>query len=143
MASASLRARFSSLPLRWTTTFEAGEVTSRAARDAATAFLARTERSGRVHVAQTTVHDVHLVVSELVTNVRRHAPGPCRLELESTQDAIRVIVWDSGDAMPVPRDPDLLRGGGHGLAIVRAVCREFTVERHDGGKRVCAEIALC
>ena len=129
-------------PLRWTTTFEPGEVTSRAARDAATAFLERTERSGRVRIAQTTVQDVHLVVSELVTNARRHAPGPCRLELESTQDAVRVIVWDSGDAMPIPRTPDLVRGGGHGLAIVGALCREVTVERCEGGKRVCAEIAL-
>ncbi|MEU6091953.1 ATP-binding protein [Streptomyces sp. NPDC047085] len=83
-----------------------------------------------------------LVVSELVTNADRHSNGPYILELEGTDSAVRVCVYDSSVALPrrYPRDPE--RVGRHGMEIVHALAAEITVERVPVGKRVCARIEL-
>lgn len=38
---------------------------------------------------------VELVVSELVTNAYKYAPGPCLLDLEVVDGAVEISVWDS------------------------------------------------
>ncbi|MER5548298.1 ATP-binding protein [Streptomyces sp. NPDC001118] len=83
-----------------------------------------------------------LVVSELVTNAERHSNGPYILELEGTDSAVTVCVYDSDSALPrpYPRDPE--RVGRHGLEIVYALASEVTVERVPVGKRVRARFAL-
>ncbi|MER7488001.1 ATP-binding protein [Streptomyces sp. NPDC126497] len=85
---------------------------------------------------------VLLVVSELVTNADRHSNGPYVLELEGTDTALTVSVYDSSAALPrvFPRDPE--RVGRHGLEIVRALARDVTVERVPVGKRVRAVLDL-
>lgn len=77
-----------------------------------------------------------LVVSELVTNADRHSNGPYILELEGTDSAVTVCVYDSSSALPrrFPRDPE--RVGQHGMEIVHALASEVTAERVPVGKRV-------
>ncbi|MFF9066656.1 ATP-binding protein [Streptomyces sp. NPDC014891] len=83
-----------------------------------------------------------LVVSELVTNAVRHAPGPCRLLLELREDLLEVSVFDRAAAAPVPRGHDPRRIGQHGVEIVVAVCESVTVEPESTGKRVRARLSL-
>ncbi|MFD7686986.1 ATP-binding protein [Streptomyces sp. NPDC059781] len=85
---------------------------------------------------------VLLVVSELVTNADRHSDGPYILELEGTDTALTVAVYDSSASLPrvFPRNPE--RVGRHGLEIVRALARDVTVERVPVGKRVRAVLDL-
>ncbi|MFG2432833.1 ATP-binding protein [Streptomyces sp. NPDC048590] len=85
---------------------------------------------------------VQLVVSELVTNARKYAPGPCLLTLKVEDGAVEVSVWDSGTAMPSVQAPDATRIGQHGLEIVMAVSRSFSVHREPVGKRITAAVAL-
>ncbi|OIJ66583.1 ATP-binding protein [Streptomyces mangrovisoli] len=83
-----------------------------------------------------------LVVSELVTNAERHSNGPYILELEGTDSAVLVSVYDSSVALPrrFPRDPQ--RVGRHGLEIVHALAADVTAERVPVGKRVRARLSL-
>ncbi|MGW2639868.1 ATP-binding protein [Streptomyces sp. NPDC001348] len=83
-----------------------------------------------------------LVVSELVTNADRHSNGPYILELEGTDSAVSVSVYDSSVALPrrFPRDPQ--RVGRHGLEIVHALAAEVTAERVPVGKKVRAMVHL-
>ncbi|KJY35981.1 ATP-binding protein [Streptomyces sp. A1547] len=106
------------------------------AREAAVAFL-------RHHSppARSTFHDdVLLVVSELVTNAVRHAPGPFVLELGLVPGGIEITVRDTSPRRPYSRTPD--RTGGRGWGIVQALARRVrVVARHDGdGKAVHAEL---
>jgi histidine kinase-like protein len=89
-----------------------------------------------------TVGDVLLVVSELVTNAQRHSHGPYILELEGTDTAVTVAVYDSSAALPrrFPRDPG--RVGRHGLEIVHALSAQVICERVPVGKRVQAVVKL-
>lgn len=85
---------------------------------------------------------VQLVVSELVTNARKYAPGPCLLRLELGDGAVEVTVWDSSTVLPAVLAPDPSRIGQHGLEIVTAVCRGFEVHREPVGKRIRAAVPL-
>jgi anti-sigma regulatory factor (Ser/Thr protein kinase) len=87
-------------------------------------------------------YDVALVVTELLTNAHRHAPGPCLLELEGHATRIAVTLWDSSTALPriFPRDPS--RIGGHGMEIIDRICDEVHVERVPVGKRIRAVLAV-
>ncbi|MEV6836637.1 ATP-binding protein [Streptomyces sp. NPDC051133] len=83
-----------------------------------------------------------LLVSELVTNADQHSDGPYILELEGTDSAVTVSVYDSSPALPrrYPKNPE--RVGRHGLEIVHALALEVAVERVPVGKRVRARFAL-
>ncbi|WEO99247.1 ATP-binding protein [Streptomyces sp. FXJ1.172] len=83
-----------------------------------------------------------LLVSELVTNAEQHSGGPYILELEGTDSAVTVCVYDSSSALPrrCPRDP--ARVGRHGLEIVDALATEVVVERVPVGKRIRARFDL-
>ena len=122
--------------------YDGGPGTIGAARDFATDFLRRAQAEYGVPVTGPLVEDVRLVVSELVTNAAKYAPGPCLLDLEFLEDALRITLWDTEATMPVPSSADPSRIGRHGLEIVLAVCRRFEVERQAGGKRVQVDLAL-
>ncbi|MGW3340306.1 ATP-binding protein [Streptomyces sp. NPDC001009] len=110
------------------------------ARAFAARFLKQLRTEWCATVDSRTGGELLLVVSELVTNADRHSRGPYILELEGTDSAVSVSVYDSSVALPrfFPKDPE--RVGHHGLEIVRAVASEITVDRVPVGKRVRALI---
>ncbi|MGW6271775.1 MULTISPECIES: ATP-binding protein [unclassified Streptomyces] len=112
------------------------------ARHLALDFLGRAQKEQGLEVSARAMDLTQLVVSELVTNARKYAPGPMLMELRIVDSAVAVTVHDSVRARPVARSEDPHRIGGHGLEIVKAVAREFRVDLEPAGKRVTAHIAL-
>ncbi|MFF5028725.1 ATP-binding protein [Streptomyces collinus] len=96
------------------------------------------------HPDQQQCQDAQIVVSELVTNALRHAPGPGALMLELTADPalLRITVRDSSSRppRPAPRTPD--RIGGHGLHLIARLCDRLHTVLVDQGKHVIAEVRL-
>ncbi|MFJ3623345.1 ATP-binding protein [Streptomyces iakyrus] len=66
-----------------------------------------------------------LVVSELVTDARKYAPGPVLMELRLTARLVEVVVSDSEPTVPAARPADPGRIGGHGLEIVKTVTEQL------------------
>ncbi|MGW0846277.1 ATP-binding protein [Streptomyces sp. NPDC002787] len=112
------------------------------ARHLAAEFLARVQVEHGLTVSARAVDITQLVVSELVTNARKYAPGPVLLDLRVTGDVVEVVVWDSDPVLPFARAADPGRVGQHGLEIVLAVAQGFEAQREPVGKRVTARIAL-
>ncbi|MFD5595488.1 ATP-binding protein [Streptomyces griseorubiginosus] len=112
------------------------------ARAFAAHFLGRLRTEWCAAIDDRVQEEVLLVVSELVTNADRHSNGPYILELEGTDSAVVVTVYDSSAALPrrFPRDPE--RIGRHGLEIVHVLAREVAAERVPVGKRVRAVLGL-
>ncbi|MCK7621706.1 ATP-binding protein [Streptomyces sp. RS10V-4] len=128
-------------PLSVSAVFEGGE-TIAGIRDRASSFLRDLREKRGVPVSDRAVDVVQLVVSELVTNTRKYAPGPLLLTLEAGESVVWVTVWDSEPRLPVIRGADPARVGQHGLEIVRAVSRSFEIHREPVGKRVTATVDL-
>ncbi|GHD26344.1 ATP-binding protein [Streptomyces galbus] len=105
-------------------------------------FLARMRDEHGVPVSQRAVDVSQLVVSELVTNARKYAPGPVLLDLRLAGDTVEIMVWDSEPVLPVARAADVGRVGQHGLEIVMAVAEGFEAQREPVGKRITVRIAL-
>lgn len=112
------------------------------ARHRAVDFLTRVQAEHGLPVSARAMDLTQLVVSELVTNARKYAPGPVLMELRVTGDLVEVVVWDSDPVLPVARAADAGRVGQHGLEIVMAVAQGFEVQREPVGKRITARIAL-
>ncbi|MDI3384972.1 ATP-binding protein [Streptomyces sp. B-S-A8] len=112
------------------------------ARNLVSEFVAQLRASAAFTVPAEALGAALLVVTELVTNVVKHASGPCVLELELAADALEITVWDTEPALPVMAAPDALRPSRHGLEIVHALSRAVTVEQRAGGKRICASVPL-
>ena len=112
------------------------------ARDLARSFLADLQDVHGLTVSPGTVGAVQLVVSELVTNAQKYAPGPCLLTLELGEGAVEVTVWDSEPQLPLVQTTDPGRVGQHGLEIVTAVCRSLEMHREPVGKRIMAAVLL-
>ncbi|MEU7414187.1 MULTISPECIES: ATP-binding protein [Streptomyces] len=110
------------------------------ARHAVRSLLARAGHDPRERSSQ----DAQLVVSELVTNAFRHAPGPGELLLEVTPEAaqLRISVRDSSPLPPRLQVPDAARIGGHGLHLVTRLCDQVRTVALDSGKRVVAHLSL-
>ncbi len=121
--------------------FESGEDIA-ASRDLARDFLEALRGKHGLTVSPRVMGAVRLVVSELVTNARKYAPGPCLLTLGFHEGAVEVTVWDSSTTLPLILPPDPTRVGQHGLEIVRAVCHGFETHREPVGKRVKAVVPL-
>ncbi|ANW21810.1 ATP-binding protein [Streptomyces clavuligerus] len=106
-------------------------------------FLRRTRARPGVAVPADAVRTAQLVVSELVTNACKYAPGPCLLELEVSRGVLEITVRDASPALPVvgaAGGPE--RIGRHGLEIVLALSESFEARREPVGKRVLARLAL-
>ncbi|MET8583422.1 ATP-binding protein [Streptomyces collinus] len=112
------------------------------ARHLAAAFLTRVQAEHGLPVSERAMDLTQLVVSELVTNARKYAPGPVLLDLEVTGDTVEVVVWDCDPVLPVARAADAGRVGQHGLEIVMAVAQGFEARREPLGKRITVRIAL-
>ncbi|PRH76884.1 ATP-binding protein [Streptomyces solincola] len=112
------------------------------ARDFAAAFLDRVSEQRDREVSSRAFAVTQLVVSELITNVCKYAPGPCVLDLRLAGRMVEISVWDSDPVLPLPRTPEPGRVGQHGLEIVLAVSQGYEVRREPVGKRTRALIAL-
>ncbi len=82
------------------------------------------------------VHDVLLVLSELLGNALRHTEGGWQLRMACRPEALVVEVHDSSSARPVPRPGDPDNGGGFGWGIVQQLTSSVTVRPHAAGKSV-------
>ncbi|TDT29196.1 anti-sigma regulatory factor (Ser/Thr protein kinase) [Streptomyces sp. BK208] len=112
------------------------------ARRTADAFLDRARSEHGVFVAQRARDLTRLVVSELVTNAHKYAPGPALMDLHLHDGTVEVAVWDSGPALPIARAADAGRVGQHGLEIVMAVAQGFEARREPVGKRIIVRLSL-
>ncbi|MFI8091258.1 ATP-binding protein [Streptomyces sp. NPDC086080] len=112
------------------------------ARRLAAAFLTRARAEDGLQVSTRVVEITQLVVSELVTNARKYAPGPVELDLRLAGDALEVIVHDGNPDAPVARNADPGRVGQHGLEIVMAVAQALDVRQEAAGKSITARISL-
>ncbi|GAA3919205.1 ATP-binding protein [Streptomyces gulbargensis] len=128
-------------PLSVSAAFEGSEEIA-VARALARSFLGEVQAAGAVEVGAGAVDVVQLVVSELVTNARKHATGPFLLTLKARNEAVEVTVWDAEPRLPMPRPADPGRVGQHGLEIVMALCRSFAIHREPVGKRITATVGL-
>ncbi|MEU7005336.1 ATP-binding protein [Streptomyces sp. NPDC046332] len=122
--------------------YDMGDGMIASARDFTADFLSASPAAGREPVSRERIDLARLVVSELVTNVVRHAPGPCRVMLELFDGALEISVFDRQEASPVPRGHDPGRIGQHGVEIVVAVCESVSVDPVPTGKRVRARLSL-
>ncbi|MGV9421614.1 ATP-binding protein [Streptomyces sp. NPDC003674] len=126
--------------LRFSATWGDGALRIADARGAVRTLLVRAGHPPGRRASQ----DAQLVVSELITNALRHAPGPCALLLEVApgRHEVRVTVSDTSQAPPVVRPVDAQRLGGRGLHLVLRICGRLRVTRHAQGKRVSATVPL-
>ncbi|MFE9687953.1 ATP-binding protein [Streptomyces sp. NPDC006285] len=111
------------------------------ARDFTGAFLDRAVVRG-VAVAGMKRQNALLVVSELVTNAVRHAPGPCTAALDLQDGLLEIAVSDTSGRPPQPQSFEPERIGQHGLEIVLALCTKVDTEITDRGKTVRAHILV-
>ena len=112
------------------------------ARQVAAGFLAEVQAEYGLAVSARAMDLTRLVVSELVTNACKYAPGLVLMELRVVGDLVEVSVWDGDPVLPVARAVDPGRVGQHGLEIVMAVAQGFEAVRELMGKRITARIAL-
>ncbi|MEU9354231.1 ATP-binding protein [Streptomyces griseoloalbus] len=112
------------------------------ARHLAAAFLARVRSEDGLPVSTRAMEVTQLVVSELVTNARKYAPGPVGLDLRVADGAVEIVVRDGNPEPPVARDADPGRVGQHGLEIVMAVAQALDVRQEPAGKSITARISL-
>nr|WP_223146328.1 ATP-binding protein [Streptomyces apricus] len=112
------------------------------ARHLAAGFLTEAQAEHGLPVTARAMDLTQLVVSELVTNAMKYAPGPVLLDLRIVGGTLEVSVWDSDPVLPIARAADPGRVGQHGLEIVMAVCEGFEVQREPVGKHITARIAL-
>ncbi|MFE9426840.1 SpoIIE family protein phosphatase [Kitasatospora sp. NPDC006697] len=104
------------------------------ARRLATAQL---EQWGLAELATTT----ELIVSELVTNAIRYAPGPVRLRL-IRHSVLICEVCDSGSTAPHLRHARTTDEGGRGLFLVALLTRRWGTRFTPAGKLIWTEQAL-
>ncbi|MEV6759903.1 ATP-binding protein [Streptomyces sp. NPDC051105] len=112
------------------------------ARTRTAEFLSHAESEQGLPVPARTRELAQLVVSELVTNALKYAPGPVLLRLGVAGGAVEIEVWDTDPTLPLARTTDAGRVGQHGLEIVLAVVQGFEARRESVGKRVTARLAL-
>jgi anti-sigma regulatory factor (Ser/Thr protein kinase) len=122
--SASIAGDGDSLSLK----FDSGPAAAAAARNALAAIEPR--------LAPEPMHDVRLLVSELVTNSVRHSNGssgdsPVTLDVAVTDDGLRVEVTDRGHGFePQPREPGQSKASGWGLYLVDHLSDRWGVIRN-------------
>ncbi|MFF7335580.1 ATP-binding protein [Streptomyces sp. NPDC008150] len=112
------------------------------ARHRAAGFLARLHETHGITVPSPAVEITLLVVSELVTNARKYAPGLVLLHLRVVDRTVQVTVWDTAPDMPQVSAADPRRIGRHGLEIVKALVQRFEIRPEGMGKRITGHIAM-
>ncbi|MET7746675.1 ATP-binding protein [Streptomyces sp. NPDC005385] len=128
--------------LETTVALEAAPHSIAAARRLAVAFLHGARDEHLLPVSAKVVELTQLVVSELVTNAHKYAPGPALLRLRIITAALEVSVWDSHPHLPDILEADPARIGQHGLEIVAAIAQHLDIQPEQNGKRITARLAL-
>ena len=100
---------------------------------------------GRAGVSRRTIQDVLVAAGEACANAIEHghrdAPGqPIRLRAEATASRLRLTVTDTGRWRATPPAADPLRG--HGIALMRALMEQVTIEPGPAGTTVGLEAAI-
>jgi hypothetical protein len=85
--------------------------------------------------ARDVLGDVVLVVSELVTNAVKFAPGPITLGLRLTVAGVHVVVGDTSTVLPFAREVGAVGEGGLGPMIDK-LADQVNVLTKVGGKDV-------
>ncbi|WP_309136947.1 ATP-binding protein [Streptomyces sp. NWU49] len=85
------------------------------ARHTARRFMTEIQAVHGILVSDRAMGTVQLVVSGLVTNAYKYAPGPCLLDLEVSDGAVEISVWDTDPALPAACAVAPGRVGQHGL----------------------------
>jgi anti-sigma regulatory factor (Ser/Thr protein kinase) len=89
------------------------------------------------------IDTIELLVSELTTNVVKHAGGRASLQVCRNDDVIRIEVRDASPAqVPVERDVDLDATHGRGLLLVSTLASSWGYERENNQKCTWAEFNL-
>ena len=84
-----------------------------------------------------------LLVSELVTNVVRHARASAlamALWLEPEGTSLLIEVYDADPHEPRPRMPGTLEEGGFGFVLIEALAGKWGVRQTETGKAVWVEL---
>lgn len=97
-------------------------------------------RRARAHVASVLAGwgidpsaDLALMTSEAVTNAVLHADSASvSLQVCRREGRLCVTVHDDDPTLPIQRDADPLRLGGHGMAIIDAVSERWGVDEVPG-----------
>ncbi|UXX98096.1 ATP-binding protein (plasmid) [Streptomyces sp. AD2-2] len=105
-------------------------------------FLERGCTEHKLHASRRGIDLAQLVVSELVTNARKYAPGPILLDLLVDGGTLVVSVWDSDPVLPLARAADSGRVGQHGLEIVMVIAQDFQAHTEAVGKRIIVRLLL-
>jgi anti-sigma regulatory factor (Ser/Thr protein kinase) len=97
-------------------------------------------------IAQPTVDDARIVVSELMGNALRHAQpltsGGLTVGIEVGADSVRIWVSDGGSAtLPTLVSPPVMSPSGRGLSIVRTLTRSWGVQERPSGNTVFGVLA--
>lgn len=102
-----------SRPILSTLAFAGGEPVTEA-RHVARDFLTAVQAVHGIPVSDRAMGMVQLVVSELVTNAHKDAPGPCLLDLEISDGAVEISVGHRPRRCRWPRPP--IRAGSGSTA---------------------------
>jgi anti-sigma regulatory factor (Ser/Thr protein kinase) len=97
-------------------------------------------------LAESVITDLVTLVSELATNAVLHVtPGNARefgVTLRLSPECVRLEVRDTGNGVPVPREPSEDEPNGRGLLLVEFLADRWDVITQVVGKTVFAEIDL-
>ncbi|MBG0813326.1 ATP-binding protein [Planomonospora sp. ID82291] len=77
-----------------------------------------------------------LGVTELLTNVHKHAPGSCELLVRETADGVTVEVTDFDSVLPAVKESTESEENGRGLFLLSVLTEDLRIEPLLGGKRV-------
>jgi anti-sigma regulatory factor (Ser/Thr protein kinase) len=93
----------------------------------------------RAGVAPRDLEDLLIAVSELATNVIRHAGGSGSITLRSMSVGLFAEIRDSGPGLPESMTierPSPAVGHGQGLWLARLLCKDFQIVSSPGGVTV-------
>jgi anti-sigma regulatory factor (Ser/Thr protein kinase) len=97
------------------------------------------ERTLRSWNCRDFIDAARVVVTELVSNVVRHAGTDVCIEVELLDDRLRIAVADHAEGELVLRTVNPRNLGGRGLHLVDELSERWGVDRHPGEKSVWAE----